>query len=454
MKPIFAMADAPQVAAVRCLRQRVAVAGPRVKDAAWFPRVKDAAWSRKDARRTQLPPRAGVAAFMILLFAILPALLLAIVFQDAFEVMLLPRRVHRRTRLMALFFKITWGSWAWIASHIAAGQRRERFLAVFGALSMMLLFCFWATGLIVAWGVLEWAWQSGPYSSLPEQIYMSGVTFFTLGYGDVVPHSGAARVVTVLEAGTGIGFIAIVIGYLPVLYQLFARREAHVIQLDGRAGSPPTAAAMLCRHVDELGKLDELLREWEIWGAELLESHLSYPMLVYYRSQHDNQSWLAALAAIMDTCALVLVGVEGIGPLQARMTFTMARQVLVEMARSVRAAPSRYEGRDRLDDGVYDRLTGMFAASGVGWGGPERARETLALLRATYEPLLDGLAAHLLLRPLPGWVPDKGATDHWERGHRGMIARTLVEELSGAARVGMGSGPATDAVPPAGPGQE
>jgi hypothetical protein len=381
----------------------------------------------------------------------LAVLLLIVVFQDAFEVMLLPRRVHRRLRLMRLFFEATWFLWTWLALRIAAGGRRERFLSVFGALSMMTLFACWAAGLIAGFGVLEWALQSGPYSPLPEQLYMSGVTFFTLGYGDVVPHSGAARAVSVLEAGTGIGFIATVIGYLPVLYQLFARREAHVVQLDGRAGSPPTAGTMLCRHADELIKLDELLREWEVWGGELLESHLSYPMLVYYRSQHDNQSWLAALAAIMDTSALILVGVEGLGTLQARMTFTMARQVLVEMARSVRAAPSRFEGADRLDDADFARLTASFAAAGVKWGAAGSARESLALLRATYEPLLDGLAAHLLLRPLPGWVADEGAMDHWERGHRGMIARRMVEDLSAGSRVGGVLGSMAD---DRGPGRE
>lgn len=370
-------------------------------------------------------------------------LLLAIVLQDAFEVMLLPRRVQRRLRLTRLFFVGTWGIWSRLGLRLQSGQRRERFLSVFGALSMMALFGCWAVGLITAFGCLEWSLQPElNRSGLFEQVYMSGVTFFTLGYGDVVPHSASARVVAVLEAGTGIGFIAIVIGYLPVLYQLFARREAHVVQLDGRAGSPPTAGTMLCRHADELGKLDELLREWEVWGGELLESHLSYPMLVYYRSQHDNQSWLAAVAAIMDTCALILVGVDGIGTLQARMTFTMARQVLVEMARTVRAAPSRYNGADRLDDADYARLMGAFTAAGIGWDQAEESRETLAKLRATYEPLLDGLAGHLLLRPLPGWVADADAMDHWERGHRGMTTRQLIEDLTSTARVGgiLGSG--------------
>ena len=143
---------------------------------------------------------------------------------------------------------------------------------------------------------------------------MSGVTFFTLGYGDVVPHSGGGpRSSRCSKPGTGIGFIAIVISYLPVLYQLFARREAHVHP----ARCPRRLAADRHRHAvpprrgGGLDKLDDLLREWEVWGADLLESHLSYPMLAYYRSQHDNQSWLAALAAIMDCCALILVGVRG-----------------------------------------------------------------------------------------------------------------------------------------------
>jgi len=358
--------------------------------------------------------------------------LLAVVLQDAFEVMLLPRRVHRRVRLMRLFFQSAWAFWSAIARHIADLQRREGLLSVFGALSMVLLFMLWATGLIAGFGLVEWASEPHSNSPLPEQLYMSGVTFFTLGYGDVVPHSGLARLVAVIEAGTGIGFIAVVIGYLPVLYQLFARREAHVLQLDGRAGSPPTAGEMLRRHAEPGGlqKLDELLRAWEIWASDLLESHLSYPMLVFYRSQHHNQSWLGALAAVMDGCALVLVGVEDMGQLQARMTFTMARQVMVEMARSFAISPSRYTGGDRLDHAAYARLEAALLEYGLNWVGGAGAEETLATLRATYEPLLDGLAKYLML-PLPGWLPEDEATDHWEAGHRGLIASRLIEELSG-----------------------
>ena len=367
--------------------------------------------------------------------AILGTVLLLAVLQDAFEVMLLPRRVHRRVRFTGFFFQAVWAIWRGVAQRLRAGPGRERFLSVFGALSMVVLFALWASGLIAAFGLLEWAAQSPATSPVSEQIYMSGVTFFTLGYGDVVPHSGAARALSVIEAGTGIGLIAVVIGYLPVLYQLFSRREAHVIQLDARAGSPPTATTMLSRHAETggLGKLDDLLREWEIWGSELLESHLSYPMLVYYRSQHDNQSWLAALTAVMDTCALILVGVDDVHPLQARMTFAMARQVVVEIARSFRISPSRYTGGDRLAHGEYSRMVTILLEAGIRWNDSPTVEETLAALRATYEPLLDGLASALLL-PLPAWIARHDAADHWRRGHRGLIASRLIEELSGQAK--------------------
>lgn len=360
-------------------------------------------------------------------------LIFVFVLQDAFEVMLLPRRVQRRARMVRIYFRATWAIWTTAARAWPPGAKRERFLSIFGALSMMVLFILWAGLLIVAFGLIQWAAQpqGAQISSLGEQTYMSGVTFFTLGFGDVVPHNGVGRVLAVLEAGVGFGLMAVVIGYLPVLYQLFSRREAHVLQLDARAGSPPTATAMLIRHAESQGldKIDDILRAWEIWGAELLESHLSYPMLAYYRSQHDDQSWLGALAAIMDTCALVLVGVADIKPLQARMTFAMARQVVLEMARSLEVVGAHDIGQVRLDAATFEVMLTSFAEAGLTWNGGAGADETLAAVRATYEPLLMGLADYLLI-PLPGWIPDTDGADHWERGPRGIIARRLVSGLA------------------------
>jgi hypothetical protein len=298
---------------------------------------------------------------------------------------------------------------------------------------MVLLFCVWASGLIVGFGLIQWGGQeaAGRAGSLLSEMYLSGATFFTLGYGDITPHTGAGKVAAVIEAGVGFGLIAVVIGYLPVLYQLFARREAHVLQLDARAGSPPTAAVLLRRHVESgrVERLDGLLAAWERWGAELLESHLSYPMLAYYRSQHDDQSWLAALAAVLDACALVLVGIEGQSPLQARMTFAILRQVVVEMARSLAVSAVRTRAGAPLDREDYRAMQAMFAAAELTWPEAAACEEMLAAMRATYAPLLQGLADYLMI-PLPGLAPTDDAPDHWDQGPKGPIARRLVEGLT------------------------
>ena len=370
---------------------------------------------------------------MSALALIIGVMLLLAVLQEAFEVMLLPRRVQRRLRFVRFYFRQSWRLTATLVSRVPPGARRERLLSVYGPLSMVLLFAVWAAGLIAAGGLIEWSLHVGAAKALsvPEALYLSGVTFFTIGYGDVAPHTTPARILAVAEGGMGLGFIAVVISYLPVLYQLFARREAHVLLLDGRAGSPPTAGGMILRHArgGDLAQLDIVLREWETWGAELLESQLSYPMLAFYRSQHDNQSWIAALACIIDTCALVLVGLETPPPLQARMTFTMARQVIVQMAEAFSMRPEPFGGGDRLDSAGYAALERALLAADLGWQAGGKTRDTLAALRATYEPLLAGLAAFLLV-PLPGFLPHTDQDDYWSSGHRGALTRELIETLS------------------------
>ncbi len=251
---------------------------------------------------------------------ILGVLLIALIFQDVFEVLLLPRRVRRRWLLAGIFFRLTWALWR-LLSRVFSTAGRASFLSIYGPLSIVTLYVAWASGLIVGFGLCQWGLNRhhGLATSLFSDLYLSGSTFFTLGFGDVTPaypcrqsgrdHGGRQRLRSIVA----------VIGYLPVLYQLFARREAHVIQLDGRAGSPPSAAFLLVGHgADQaMAEFNAYLRGWEMWGAELLESHLSYPMLVFYRSQHDNQSWLGGLSTIMDACAVVLSGLHGARTFQA-----------------------------------------------------------------------------------------------------------------------------------------
>jgi hypothetical protein len=358
---------------------------------------------------------------MHILVGILSAFLIVGVLWDAFETIVLPRRVTRRFRFARLYFSIIWGMWSYSARRLP--HRREGYLSLYGPLSLLGLLMSWAIALIFGFGVVQWALGShlhnaGAPASFSTDLYMSGTTFFTLGLGDVTPTAASARLFTVLECGVGFGFLALVISYLPVLYQAFSRREASVSLLDARAGSPPTAAEMLVRgghgepgaHDDSLLRL---LREWEQWSADLLESHLSYPILAYFRSQHDNQSWVAALSSVLDTCSLVLAGLDGIpAQRQARLTFAIARHAAVDLAQVLNVPRARHP-TDRLSSDELARLRERLRSHGISLCESEAATTKFEHLRRLYEPTLQNLAEHLLM-DLPPWVAQEGAKDDWQ----------------------------------------
>ena len=355
-------------------------------------------------------------------------LLFIAVASDAFEVMLLPRRVRRRVRPVHLFFKGTWSIWRRFARQIRPARMRDAFVSWYGPLSMVFLLSFWAIGLVISFGLLHWA-IGGDHRPrmLFTDMYLSGSTFFTLGYGDVVPGTPANKALAVAESGTGLAFIAVTIGYLPVLYQLFSRRESRVIRLDTRAGSPPSASTLLCRHSDfeAIPELISLLKDWEQWCAELIESHLSYPMLTYYRSQHDNQSWLAALTTMLDVCATILTGIRGVSTFQARITFAVARLAVVELCRVFHLRVPR-NVEERLEHDSFSTYRQKLLKSALMFSDPEEAEQRLASFRSTYEPSTATLSLHFSL-PLPPWVSDIGTLDNWQRSRGGITARDLME---------------------------
>jgi hypothetical protein len=342
-------------------------------------------------------------------------LILAIVW-DAFEALVLPRTASRRFRPARLFFRVAWPSWTALACVFRRGRPRENFLAIFGPLSFLVLTACWAVALMVGFAMTQWGLGSRltvlqGTAGFWADFYMSGTTLFTLGIGDVTPNGAAARVLTVVEAGVGFGFLALVIGYLPVLYQGFSRREVNISLLDARAGSPPSAGELLVRHVGDMAGLETLLRDWERWAAELLESHLSYPVLLYFRSQHEHQSWLGALTAVLDASALVMVGVESGPARQAQLTFAMARHAVVDLAQAAGIAPQPPDP-DRLPPEDFQSLRSHLALHGVILKEGAMAETTLAALRALYEPYVARLAARLRLN-LPPWRSPGGEADNW-----------------------------------------
>jgi Ion channel len=265
---------------------------------------------------------------------------------------------------------------------------------------------------MVHWGFGNRLNVSGGIAPFSTYLYMSGTTFFTLGLGDVTPLAPSGRALVVVEAGVGFGFLAIVIAYLPVLYQAFSRREVSISLLDARAGSPPSAGELLRRHGQDMKELGQLLYDWERWSAELLESHLSYPVLGFFRSQHTNQSWLAALTAILDSCALVIAGIDG-GPIrQAQLTFAMARHAVVDLAQIFVTSPHML-APDRLPPASLTRLRQVLAEAGISLGEGLLVDQKLTELRQVYEPYVHALSEYLRM-PLPPWFRVTMALDSWQ----------------------------------------
>ncbi|MGA9800443.1 MAG: potassium channel family protein [Terriglobales bacterium] len=351
---------------------------------------------------------------------------------DAFETVVLPRRVQRSFRLTSWFYRRTWIPYRKLAARISSRARRENFLGYFGPLSLIFLLILWAAGLIFGFALLQYGLGehvrlSGEPLTFGILVYHSGETFFTLGYGDIVPSSGLARFLSVVEAGLGFGFLGVVIGYLPTIYSSFSRREIEISLLDARAGSPPSAAELLSRfgNCPQQTVLDQIFKDWERWAAEVLESHLSYPALSFFRSQHNNQSWLGALITILDASALVIAGVDGLRNEQAKITFAMARHAMVDLAQVVNA---RYDpsAPDRLPPPELDRLRQKLGERGIKLREGAAFQEKLDSLRSQYEPYAAAIAVNLSIT-LPPWIHPERQKDNWQAGpwDRAIQARSL-----------------------------
>ncbi|HVU87719.1 MAG TPA: potassium channel family protein [Pirellulales bacterium] len=357
---------------------------------------------------------------MAVVLVIASVCLLALVLLDGFETMVLPRRVTRRFRLTRFFYRGLWVPWRLIAMRLPRGRMREGCLSIFGPLSILLLFACWMAALTVAFACLHWS--LGTILHMPgdeqmqwtEYLYMSGTTIFTLGYGDVVPLDAVGRFLAVAEAGIGFGFLAVVIGYLPVLYQAFSRRETIISMLDARAGSPPSGGALLVRAAEshDVEAIRRFLQDLEQWSAEVLESHLSFPVLSFYRSQHDNQSWLAALTAALDACALIIAMIKDVAPYQAQLTFAMARHAAVDLV-LVFHVPPDIDAHGRMTDTALSHLRAALAKANIPLHDEATAAAKFAELRAMYEPFVVALGWYFVFA-VPPVFRETETVDNWQ----------------------------------------
>lgn len=340
----------------------------------------------------------------------LGALLIVVILQDAFETVVLPRRVQRPVSLSRYFLFLSWLPGKALAYRFKNPSRREAFLAYFGPLELIGLLIIWVIGCIIGYGLIYRGLRLSP--GFGDDLFFSGSTFTTVGIATLPVSTGWLRLIAVAESGSGLAFVALIVAYLPSLQQSFSRREYQLAMLDEWAGSPPAAGELLRR----LGGSSEatvvsFFEQWERWAAEVLESHLSYSVLAYFRSQHDNQSWVAGLATILDSSAVICAaGAPDVIAWPAFRAFAMARHAAVDICQVLGAKPRPPRPGHWREDGMEQALS-----AGETWVSVSRVdfEEGMRQQRELYEPYLAALSEHLLMALAP-FSPPPGAVSAWQ----------------------------------------
>uniref|UniRef100_Q01RA5 K+ channel, pore region n=1 Tax=Solibacter usitatus (strain Ellin6076) TaxID=234267 RepID=Q01RA5_SOLUE len=332
---------------------------------------------------------------------------------DAFNTLVLARRTRHVFRIARLYYQITWTPFAALARRIKSPLRRESLLGIFGPLSLLLLIVLWGVGLTLSFGLLEWSvgMESAQLgSTFAHDLYLSARTLVSLNDGD--PTNAASRFLSVCEAGLGLTFLGLVVGYLPVLYQSFAKRELLISILDAHAGSPPSAGGLLATTPFEAKGVIERLERWESWMAQLLENQISFPMLGYFRSQHANQAWLTALVAMVDYAMIVSIASNDSLRLQANLTAAMGRHVLSDVVVIF--------GQEQSCDGTCsarlsakaEQLRGLLLNRAAIFDANRLSGASLEEKSTSYEPQARALSEYFLMS-LPGAIPDGAVRGDW-----------------------------------------
>jgi hypothetical protein len=330
------------------------------------------------------------------------------------------RSVSRNLRLSRLFYNLIRGPYYKLTSKVKTARWRNALLMIYPPISLIVLFLLWGGFIILGFAFINFGFKVDHTTGALDPFsawYYSGVTFLTLGFGDIAPVGTFGRILAVAEAGTGLVFLASVISYLPVMYGVVQRREYAIILLDSKAGSDPSGFELLRRHAKAgtLQMLPALLEKYEQWGAEMLEAYLSYPTIAFYRSQHDTQNWIKTSTAIMDACALLqtcFVTEDDTSrqiKFQAKATFAALRHVIVDLAYIIKMPPTE-DCAMRLSEEDFQLIIGELGSLSPRFGG---TFESICSIRQLYEPYCVGLGDGLLM-DLPVWRHPVRELDNWE----------------------------------------
>lgn len=345
-------------------------------------------------------------------------------FYDLFHSVVLPRPSVGRFILVRLLFIVLWGMWRWVGRRIERPALRESWLATFGPTAVIAMFFTWALAFLFGYSLVLDGVHDQVHPALDsfgQSLYFSASTIVPLSYGDFVPEGGGARLTVLLESATGVGIAALVITLLFSLYASFQEREELVVQLDAIAGAPPSGVQLL-ETVFERGLRDELVKtfdDWRKWSAAVLESHLAYPILLYFRSSHDNEAWLNSFGAVMDAATLVMSTVDEDEEGPARLMFTVGNHLVEDLAWYFSYTSSK---EPLVDHDEFHEAVARLKKAGYRTRPLDEAWPKFSHLRGKYASQLVQMAHRLAIVPAE-WIGDRTYAPHVDG--RGRTRRRL-----------------------------
>lgn len=326
---------------------------------------------------------------------------------DLFLSVVVPRSVGSRFRPSVIFSRFGWPMWRHRSMAIADAERREDTLAMFAPLLLVTLLAYWVASQIAGYGLLFWALREGlrPVPGLGAAVYFAGSSLLTIGYGDIVPIHWYTRGAALFAASGGLATVAIVTTFLFQVFGAFQRREAFVVTMSERTGAPPSGLEFVIRHY-KLGlmhDIDLILRETQRWIAEVMETHLAYPALTYFRSSHDDESWVGTLGALLDACTLLITTIDLDHRGQAELTSRIGAHLVRDFSHFFNL-PSGDIGSVDYDEfaAAYETLHAL----GVPLHPIELAWPDFEAKRAAYAVALGSLATWWRIPPAR-WIGDR-----------------------------------------------
>jgi len=342
-----------------------------------------------------------------------------IVLRDLFVGIVVPRPARGALRPSNLLTRWSWRFWRWVGTRSNDSAVREARLGAFAPANLILLLIAWVVGLIIGYGLVLNAIREQLHPVPPNlgtTLYFSAVSLLTIGYGDVVPVGPVARAIALIEGATGLGVVAVVISLLFSLYGSFQRREVLIITLDALAGAPPSGVVLLenSLHHNMIEHLEDTFDEWKVWSSEVLESHLAYPILAYFRSSHDNESWISAIGAVLDATVLVLTTVEDVPRGPARLMYSVGTHLVEDLSWFFRTSHMHEVGIERFE---FDQACERLATAGFTMTDREIAWGKFSELRAAYAVPLNEMGRYWSIPPTL-WIGDRSYLPHRETAGR------------------------------------